>query len=767
MNSRTTYILMGGVGLMLAILAGYAFFGSGKAAKDNEAFLLSQLKTAGVKPEKITSLEIAHGEEKLAFSREPDGHWRMTQPLQTRADSGLIDGIIRALFAAKKIPESEAEISKNLTVLGLDPPSLKLTLKEGGEHSATLSFGKATIGEEKAMVYVISSDDPNHPMAVRRTALGELFRADAKAGGQAGDLVRAVADFRNKKLIGEGLNTNNVTSEITRVTLKRGRTEVVLSNDTPDHAWRFVGRGDADLAVDPPAMGGNPENINSVRQLLNNIINISVEGKDYYIDNVENLEQYGLDKEEPLVVQIERNGGAVEKLSIGKIVQEPGRDLCYVRYDDESTVAKVNAQLPRALERFFKDPDDIRDKTLLHVRKDRIDAIDIEANGQKFALRKSDKNWKVYLGNGNELSGMAGEQSKPEDADAVVVDDFLSKLTQGQQVREFPKEKFGADVWPKPPVEVRVYEKGIVPSENPDPGALPKVSTPTATLQFGNLIGELVPVRRTTAGREVDYKVDKDLLELVRRTRLAYLDRSLKMFQTMQVAKFSFTREGKIYEFERDMNYKGQGQVWQILLPEANKGKLADTGKISYVLTQLGQTTASKVVADKPEDFKNFGLATADQAAGQAIVTMIDGVKQTYLFGKVGMKLYMRIEGGNYAYEVSGAGFDAMQANEDYRDLMLYHLEASAVKSIKLEGWFSKGTRKTTIIEGTRAAGGAWTPKGDFVFDPTKMENFLHLVLAPRAERIISTGVPPKEEYGLCSIRGHYRWRSPPRRTRK
>ena len=255
MNFRTTYILLG---VVVAGLVGLGIYvmtaGDKKTNPSVEGYVLKSLRAANTKPDEVTSLEIerpGQTPDRIAFVRD-NKVWRMVTPARARTDTAAVDAIVSSLLNAKT--EKAADVAGNLAAHGLDNPPVKVTLK-AGSISETVSLGNVTIGGDKAVVYVVTSAQPDRPQAARRTDFAPLFRADAKNATHAGQLVKSVVDFRPLKLIGNGLM--DPASQVTSMAVRSGKDELALFRAPPDNAWRFRVPADyGEAAGEPVDLGG-------------------------------------------------------------------------------------------------------------------------------------------------------------------------------------------------------------------------------------------------------------------------------------------------------------------------------------------------------------------------------------------------------------------------------------------------------------------------------------------------------------------------------
>ena len=91
---------------------------------------------------KVDALEIITKDQRLAFAKAGSG-WRMTSPVDARADQGQVEGAIGSLqtLAMKSIAEPAAA-EKDFAKYGLDKPEMTATVGAGSTR-ATIAIGKA------------------------------------------------------------------------------------------------------------------------------------------------------------------------------------------------------------------------------------------------------------------------------------------------------------------------------------------------------------------------------------------------------------------------------------------------------------------------------------------------------------------------------------------------------------------------------------------------------------------------------------------------
>ena len=373
MNFRTTYVLLGLVAAALVALAVFVTFtGDDAPSVSTEGYLLRAFRAAEVKPEKVTSVEIERpGEtpDKFVFARD-DKSWKLTSPSPARADGPALDALVVGLLNAKL--EKSADVSTNLAVHGLDNPPVKVTLR-AGPLSATIAIGNVTIGGDRAVVYVTTSDNPDLPQAVRRGDFQALFKSDApRSATSAGQLVKGITEFRPLKLLGDGLL--DPVNQVRSLSVRAAGDELAIFR-TAENVWKFRLPADfGEAEVDGLGPQGDVKDgkvaVSSIRQLLNQIADIRPGTHKQFIETPGPLAAYGLDpaKNKPMQIDLSRDDGVKETLFVGEEVKKEGTDRFYARHEaDPNLVVEVNASAVRAVQGAMKAKQLLRDRTVLRI----------------------------------------------------------------------------------------------------------------------------------------------------------------------------------------------------------------------------------------------------------------------------------------------------------------------------------------------------------------------------------------------------------------
>ncbi len=767
-NFRTTWVFLGAAAVLLAVLAAYVFF-SDEKKPNAEGVLLESFHALKIKSNEVNGLEIEKGGEKMVFSRQPDGRWRIVQPIQARADSERVESIIHEVLEAPRI-EKGAGVTSNLAAHGLDHPAVKITL-EKGDRSAWLALGKTTLGGDDAIAYVLSSDEPAKPQAMRVKRLRSLLKEKPPENASTADLVLDVNDFRSRKVLGEGISPEAAESMLgsIKLTEKLAQGDRVVSLVRENRVWRFeIPSGYGDVVQDVPPGERKEKTIFNLKSLLDDILTIEVKQNKDYLPDARDLAALGLDPSSVGVLRVDLDWGepiGTETLWISKDYVKKEGDKVYVRAAGDPTVAQVNAEKPRILRQFLENPAPLRDRTLVKLHSDLVDAIDVMIDKDSFQLRKIDGKWKVG-GDGSTL-----------DADPAIVKDLLFRLSEPRQLLGFPPENAtDADLGLSPPkVDIRIWEGGLGAPAKEQANAWQDPTIPvTARVQFGKVDGDFVFVRRYSGLTKLDAKMSNRLLELASRGRYDYLDIALTSFDPARVEKISFVKDGENWEIERDKGdaYHEKGAInlpegWKILAPEKQKTNSVNGEQMVIILESFKALKPEKVVFAKPtaDQLKTLGLDPAKpvfklslklkdsagdvSADGWRFKKLTD--ERVYYFGNPvtgKQNVYTKTSFCDFVFESPVSRVELVTKGQ-LIEPNLYRLEIANVKGLKLTGWVDPakpGEPKTLELE--RKAGGNWSAHGDLKLNNAKVEQFMTDILRPRSiDHVEKTG--PKADQGL------------------
>lgn len=726
--------------------------------------LVSELTRAALKDKDVDTVEITRTQptqERLVLVKTAAGKWEAREPVTAKVDSFAIDGIVRDLFRAKPVRDPEA--GQNLTVRGLDSPSVQLTLKAGADKSSTVNIGTTTIGGDRAVTYVSTGAAPKRPLAIKRSDLASLFRDAARSqDGAAFALVKWLPDLRNRRLLAS--DVGDAVTEAKAVKITAGGKEVALSRASGG-AWEFTtpaGWADADVAGDTEARP-NTAALTGVRPLLNLLTGLQAGSVTDFIEQPGDLAKYGLNPGNPNIVRVELTTAAgTEVLSLSGTVEENGKPVVptkvYAQLSGDPAVVKVQTDRLEALRQTAMHPSELRNKDLIASEKrDRIDAIDLTVGTTTVKLRK------VPAGPGA-LPGQTGRwvmygEGGAADVKAAEVEAVLTAFTKSRAVKDvLPAPDDAAFSGPEVKATVKLWVDGVEKpkdekkDEKKDATAWPpepKVNGTPVTLVFGKREADAVLVRKTADGKSVDLKLPDAVLTLVTKSRLDLIDPKLKSFDTGAAVKLTFHRGKDKFELT-----KKPAGGWNLAKPGSAGGQSADAQKVSGLLGLLAGLFPEKVVAENPPDpdLPKWGLGSA--AALTVTVEMKDGPDKqlVYEFGTAADadSVFARQVGRPIVFTVPKTTLERFQ-KDDLRDRTLFTLDLAKVQKVKLRGWAGLlGAQPLEYV--VKREGGGWTavspptPAG-FTPDAAKVTALLTSLAAPRADAFVD--VADKPQYGL------------------
>lgn len=737
---------------------------------------------AGAKPDDITVVELERPDgSKLRLVRADKDVWRLTDPVNARADAFAVNGAVAALLGAK--PVTYGELQNNPAVHGLDKP-LRVTLTDGGDHKAVLNVGHLVPGGAKAVAFV-NTPERTRPLAVPRSAVEPLLRA--AEGGKAEELAKWVNDYRAKTVFGaEARGAEDLAAM--KFTLPNKGKELALTKSPG--GWQFAspaGWGDAAAGGDTSAApaGG----ITGVRPLASAVLGLQASGPADFLADPKDLAEYGLNPNNPdlLRVELTPKDGKPEVVFVGKKeaapppapggFTPPGGKV-YVRVEGVPGVIRASAgPALDGVAAVVADPGPLRDRDLLkNDLQAKTDAIDITVGKDTVKLRKvgggfGGGEWRLYGGPGD-----------PQPANPRAVDDLLRVLAQPKLVKDFPASNDARFAPNEVKAEVKLWADAVEPTTDPkaDPKAEPKLKAtvnPTVLL-FGARDAAGVFVRRTLpGGAKADFVLpnavkvgaeagETDLVTAAGRRRLDFLDPTLKGFSSLQANRLTVSQGPNVtleVAKQKADGSAGPDGAWTFVRPDAQKGRPADPGAVADLLTLLATEQVGKFVAEQPskEQLAAYGL-TPEGPRLKAVVGLetpalpggpppADADKErVYYFGndaEPNGPVFARVGGKEAVFTVPRLIFDRL-ANPDLRDKTVANFERSKVQKVRVEGWYEANRVKTTLVFDRK--GGAWTAEGGFPVDGAKVDQFLAALDGLRAKAFVPGPPQPAQRFPVA-----------------
>jgi hypothetical protein len=249
--------------------------------------------------EKVDGLDVTAGSKTLAVAKD-GGEWKITRPVQTRADFGSVEGLVGRLQSVQmKSMVTENAAPADLKKYGLDKPEATVNLNAGSARATLLIGGKAADNT------VYARDASKQAVVTVESALLD-------------DLKKGADDYRRKDIFEfRPFNANRI--EMTRngqtVVLERVKGKGENAADT----WR---------RVSPTAADVDREKTDSLLSKLSNIRAASF---------VESIAKTGLDKPALAVTVKFDDSKKEEKVTFG----QAGNDV-FVSRPGEQGAAKVD-----------------------------------------------------------------------------------------------------------------------------------------------------------------------------------------------------------------------------------------------------------------------------------------------------------------------------------------------------------------------------------------------------------------------------------------
>ncbi len=295
-------------------------------------------------PGDVTEIDLVRNNETVSL-RRAGGGWRITAPVEDRADPDIVDRLLLAIrFLDVRDRQAVADPAAT-PESGLATPRVRIDLR--GEENIRLDLGAATAlpGEIFARV----------------GGRSEILRVPDDIVGQAGAPVEKLRDPRLTDLSSDDIEKFTVQradGEMT-VRLERGRWTV----EKPVRAQ-----------ADPRA----------VRDFLERLLGLAVTS---FPGAVSGAPPDPLPGQSARLALTPRGGG--EEIAVD-LVREPGSENFTARFEPRGGVLGVD---PAAALLFDISPEMLRDRSLGYIDPDTIDRIVIEGDGQTVSIVRRDEKW--------------------------------------------------------------------------------------------------------------------------------------------------------------------------------------------------------------------------------------------------------------------------------------------------------------------------------------------------------------------------------------
>jgi hypothetical protein len=380
---------------------------------------------------------------------------------------------------------------------------------------------------------------------------------------------------------------------IDRVTVKSDKGETTTASKQGDK-WQET--QPAPVAADEAEISGITTNLGALA--ITRVID----------EQPSDYKQYGLD---PARIEVTFHaGGQDRRLLLGQKTPT-GSDL-YARLPDKPRVFLVPSYVEAT---FNKSPFDLRDKTILHIDRDKVDALTIETADRTTKVAKQGADWRL---------------TAPVDAraDFGAIEGIIGRLNTTQMKAVVSNDadanalkEFGLD---KPAATVRVAS-----------------GSATAGLAIGKTAGEGVVYARDLS-RPMVFTVESTLADDLKKPADDVRLKDLFDARSFNTTRLEITRGAQTVAFEKDKD------TWKQVTPAA---KAVDGAKVDALITALTNARATGFTDSAP------ALDSPDLTA----TLKFDESKQDKVaFAKKGTDAFARRDGDKGAAKIDASAIDGI-----------------------------------------------------------------------------------------------------------
>ncbi|MFQ5881860.1 MAG: DUF4340 domain-containing protein [Candidatus Methylomirabilales bacterium] len=320
-----------------------------KTSLEKEPFAFRSKVPLLFEQDAVKAVSLHTGPLRLRLERQEKGGWRITEPIQVKADSGKVADLLRSL-TQDQVKAFLDKPPKNLKSLGLDPPrgAIRLTLEDRAE--ATLLLGQ--VQKREGGVYARRKGEE------RVLVLREEFDKE---------LPKRVANLRDRTLL--ALDRGKV--EQIEIESPKGRTLLSKVEGT----WRMK----------------EPEEALADQRLVEDLLwDLSgARVKEFVTDQAKSLKPYGLQDPSVTIRLLGKEGRPVTSLALNRAEKREG---AYVRVADGQAVYLVEARLYEQLE---KGPFDLRFRQVLSFETWEVGRVELVRDGTTILLEKRRDRWQL------------------------------------------------------------------------------------------------------------------------------------------------------------------------------------------------------------------------------------------------------------------------------------------------------------------------------------------------------------------------------------
>ncbi|MDD5200662.1 MAG: DUF4340 domain-containing protein [Terrimicrobiaceae bacterium] len=337
--------------LLLAIAAGLFLWLVEPHWKSTREVVATRDYVLHFDPSAIRGIRVAAGDDGFELSRRGDG-WSIGPKPKDVASPRMVGALLEAaanLRVFDVIRSDELRNGRDLNDFGLAKPRSQFDLV--GDGDAALYFGKEAAGDGRIYVRKADSND----VFVVSDDLQRLAFRNAQ-------------EFRDRRL------TNLTPDRIDKFAIKRGLGEIALERG--GQGWQIVrpfrARAD-DAAVD---------------RLLQELLGLEI--LDFVADESDDLSAYGLgEPRAELILDVEDEARPIA-LRIGADADHAGTKAVLAQFTARDSIYHLPAKAWTLLQ---LNPDDLRDRHLLELNLDTVDALRLRDGAKAWTVQRDGEKW--------------------------------------------------------------------------------------------------------------------------------------------------------------------------------------------------------------------------------------------------------------------------------------------------------------------------------------------------------------------------------------
>ena len=398
----STKKLLGLTAVFLALLAFVLLYERFQPTSEESA--KARRRLIDFKVENVTSLLVERpGAPKVDVKKNASGRWQLAGDAGGPADSVTVDGLVSDLNKLELLGEARKNFDPK--EFGLDAPKAKATLGFKDGSKAVVSFGVPVPGTDTTA----ASD-------------GERFAAVKYA--PVTTLEKPFDDFRSKTLV------EVPSSEITRMTIVKGPTKLVVARETEGKGKDEAAKADGEWWMESPVKDLASKSF--VQQLLADFGAARV--SEFPLVPASDLPKIGLQPPN-VTVTLQKGAEVVSNVAFGAVKADTTGKL-YARRDNLMVVVDDRLQ-----ESLAKELTAFRETKVLPADSWTVTRVSFDAGGERVGAEKVENEWR--------------SMGKP--VNATVVLDLVDRLARLESKAFVGKKDYAAHGIP-------VAVKGKVPT---------------------------------------------------------------------------------------------------------------------------------------------------------------------------------------------------------------------------------------------------------------------------------------------------------------